>query len=97
MTAAYLHRSVVNISAARRAKKVSQAQQQKLAAVIHLCGLKRGEAFAAAGFRARSGERCGAHGLAGYLNKVEGMKKRFARLRDGAGPPKPSAKAEYAL
>jgi hypothetical protein len=81
MTAAYLHRSVVNTLAARPTARVSLAQQQKLAAVIQLCGLKRGETFVAQGFRATPGERCGTHSLQRYLIKVDAMRNRFARLR----------------
>ena len=80
MTAAYLHRSVVDTLAAHRTPKVSLAQQQRLAAVIHLCGLKRGETFVTRGFRPTPGERCGTHSLQRYLNQVDLMKKRFARL-----------------
>jgi hypothetical protein len=82
MTAAYLHRSVVNTLAVRPTARVSLVQQQKLAAVIHLCGLKRGETFVTRGFRATAGERCGTHSLQRYLIKVDLMKKRFARLRE---------------
>ena len=81
MTASYLHRSVINTLAAHRTPKISLAQQQKLAAVIHLCGLKRGETFVTQGFRATAGERCGTHSLQRYLVKVDQMKKQFARLR----------------
>ena len=80
MTAAYLHRNVVEILAARRGGKVSLAQKQKLAAVIHLCGAKRGERFAARGFRVLPGELCGTHSLQRYLTQIELMKKRFAGL-----------------
>jgi len=80
MTAAYLHRSVVDILAARRATKASLAQKQRLAAVIHLCGAKRGETFAAQGFRAVQGEHCGTHRLQRYLTQIDLMKKRFAQL-----------------
>ena len=80
LTAAYLHQSVVDILAARRAVKASLAEKQKLAAVIHLCGLKRGEAFAGHGFRVARGEVCGAHSLQRYLTQIDVMKKRFARL-----------------
>jgi hypothetical protein len=80
MTAAYLHRSVIDILAARPAAKASLAQKQNLAAVIHLCGSKRGESFAARGFRVTPADRCGAHRLQPYLSRVERMKKRFARL-----------------
>jgi hypothetical protein len=81
MTAAYLHRSVVDTLAARPTARVSLVQQHTLAAVIHLCGPKRGETFVTRGFRATAGERCGTHSLQRYLIKVDLMKKRFARLR----------------
>jgi len=80
MTAAYLHQSVVDILAARRTAKVSLAQKQKLAAVIHLCGAKRGESFAARGFRVAPAELCGTHTLQRYLAQIDLMKKRFAEL-----------------
>jgi hypothetical protein len=80
MTAAYLHKSVVEILAARRKVKVSLAQKQKLAAVIHLCGLKRGESFTARGFRTTPDELCGTHGLQRYLNQIEVMQKHFVRF-----------------
>ena len=83
LTVAYLHRGVVNALGAGGAKKASLAQQQKLAAVIHLCGVKRGMNFVARGFRLTPGELCGTHSLRSYLNQVELMKKRFARLRGG--------------
>lgn len=80
MTAAYLHQSVVGTLAIRRKTKVTPAQKEKLAAVIHLCGLKRGATFAARGFRVIPGESCGDHSLQGYLAQIELMKTRFARL-----------------
>lgn len=80
MTAAYLHKSVVDILASRGAAKVSLSQKQKLAAVIHLCGSKRGETFAARGFRVTAGELCGSHSLQLYLTRIDVMKKRFANL-----------------
>ena len=80
MTAAYLHQGVVDTLAARPAAKASPAQKQKLAAVIHLCGLKRGETFVVRGFRVAQRERCGAHSLQRYLTQIDVLKKRFARL-----------------
>jgi len=79
MTAAYLHQSAVNILATRRKAKISMAQKQRLAAVIHLCGLKRGDAFAARGFRLTPEELCGTHSLQRYLTQIDAMRKRFAR------------------
>ena len=81
MTAAYLHRGVLETLAPLRAANTTLAQKQKLAAVIHLCGLKRGEIFAAHGFRLAPAERCGSHSLRRYLIKVDRMQKRFAQLR----------------
>lgn len=80
MTAAYLHQSVLDTLAARRALKATLAQKQRLAAAIHLCGLKRGQTFAARGFRTWPDENCGSHSLQRYLTQVDLMKKRFVRL-----------------
>jgi hypothetical protein len=81
MTAAYLHRSVLDTLAARRPAKASLAQKQKLAAVIHLCGSKKGETFVRRGFQVMQGEQCGTHSLRRYLMHIEVMKKQFAGLR----------------
>src|SRR5206468_1302385 len=50
-----------------------------LAAVIHLCGPARGQAYARRGFQP-SGQRCGTHDPAGYLAQVNALKRLFARL-----------------
>jgi hypothetical protein len=82
MTAAYLHQSVVNALDARPTAKVTLPQKQKLAAVIHLCGLNRGKTFVTRGFRVAPGERCGTHSLHQYLTKIDLMSKRFARWKE---------------
>jgi hypothetical protein len=81
LTAAYLHRSVVQTLAARPNLKSTPAQWQRLAAVIHLCGTKRGEVFAKRGFKLAPGERCGSHNVARYLGRIDLMKRRFVELR----------------
>jgi hypothetical protein len=81
MTAAYLHQKVADTLAAHRIARASLAQREKLAAVIHLCGVRRGETFVRRHFRAAPGERCGTHSLRAYLRHIELMKQRFARLR----------------
>lgn len=86
MTAAYLHQSVVNTLGTRRSARASLTQKQRLAAVIHLCGLKRGESFAARGFWVTVGEQCGTHSVRRYLSQVEVMKSRFIKLRQDAEP-----------
>ncbi|HWP56382.1 MAG TPA: hypothetical protein VNL14_00680 [Candidatus Acidoferrales bacterium] len=81
MTAAYLHQAVSDTLAAQRTA-ATLAQKQKLAAVIHLCGPKRGERFVKQRFRVSAGERCGSHGVRDYLSRVERAKQRFARLKN---------------
>jgi len=80
LTAAYLHQNVADILASLGMTKAGLAQKQKLAAVIHLCGVSRGKSFAARGFRAGPGELCGTHSLPRYLTQIDLMKKRFAGL-----------------
>ena len=60
--------------------EMTAAYLHRSAAVIHLCGLNRGEIFVARGFKLTPGERCGTHSLGRYLTEVDLMKKRFARL-----------------
>jgi hypothetical protein len=84
LTAAYLHRSVVHTLAARPSLRSTPVQQQKLAAVIHLCGPKRGEIFARRDFKLARGERCGTHDVALYLARIDVMKRRFVELRMSA-------------
>jgi len=75
MTSALLDRRVASI-----APRATPLQKQDLAAVIHLCGAAGGAAYAARGFRAAPGQRCGDHDLRGYLARVNAMKRAFARL-----------------
>jgi hypothetical protein len=81
MTAAWLHRSVEEILRERRIRRATAAQQQRLAAVVHLCGRARGAAFARRGFWVLPGERCGEHDLARYLARVEELRAAFEQLR----------------
>jgi hypothetical protein len=80
MTAALLDRSVANMLARRKATAATLRQKQDLAAVIHLCGPARGEAYARRGFQPGAGQRCGAQEIASYLAQVNTLKRQFARL-----------------
>jgi len=83
MTSAYLDRSVdrsVVALLASRKLAVSLAQKQDLAAVIHLCGARTGDAYARNNFRLTPGQRCGEHEVRAYLVQVNTMKRLFARL-----------------
>jgi hypothetical protein len=81
LTSSYLHQSVADTLARHRVARTSSQQRENLAAVIHLCGTRRGESFARRGFQAMPGERCGDHGLDRYLERVNRMKREFARLQ----------------
>src|SRR5262245_8092831 len=73
MTAALLDRQVAAI-----APHATQRQKEDLAAVIHLCGAAAGAAYAARGFRAGAGQRCGDQELRAYLTRVKAMRREFA-------------------
>jgi len=80
MTSALLDRDVARTLERRRIVTAALRQKQDLAAIIHLCGTGPGDDFARRGFRLASGQRCGDHDVAGYLARVNGMKRQFARL-----------------
>ncbi|WP_242333546.1 MULTISPECIES: transglycosylase SLT domain-containing protein [Anaeromyxobacter] len=77
MTAALLHEAIAEALGGRSA---TVAQGARLAALVHLCGRGRAPAFAARGFRALPGERCGDTDLGGYLDRVEALSRTFARM-----------------
>lgn len=80
LAAIYLDRQAADVLATAPDTKVSPQQKQDLAALIHLCGAGPARAFARRGFQVMAGERCGDHLVAGYLAKVNVMKRQFMRL-----------------
>jgi hypothetical protein len=80
MTSALLHVRVTEALGPARAAALPAARRDALAAVIHLCGGGRAAAFAANGFRARPGDRCGDHELGGYLERVRVLTAQFERM-----------------
>jgi len=80
LTSAYLDRSVAVALERHRMTGVTLKQQQKLAAVIHLCGAIAGDDYARRGFRLISGQRCGDHDVRLYLAHINTMKGVFDRL-----------------
>ena len=83
MTAAYLHKNVVAILGARLGK-ATRDEKERLAAVIHLCGVKHARSFAERGLRVTATERCGTHSVHTYISQVNAMKYRFHRLRQSS-------------
>jgi hypothetical protein len=80
MTSAYLDRRIATILGKYRIRSATLKQKQDLAAVIHVCGAGAGASYARRGFRLRSGQYCGDHGVRAYIARVNSMKAAFARL-----------------
>jgi hypothetical protein len=93
MTAAYLHRRVSTTLERNKLAGATPQQKQDLAALIHLCGVSTGDAYAKLHFRLRSGQRCGDHDAAAYLARVNAMKRAFTRLADEPRPAPLPARA----
>ncbi|NPU14603.1 transglycosylase SLT domain-containing protein [Bradyrhizobium sp. 83002] len=80
LTVISLDRQVASVLARHPAAKPTAQQRQDLAAVIHLCGAGPASGFVRRGFKPDDGERCGDHSVAGYLRKLNAMKKQFQKL-----------------
>jgi hypothetical protein len=80
MTSALLHRSVAGALARSKMREATLLHKHELAAIIHLCGATRGEAFARRGFQPCAGERCGNQDLRNYLFQLGELKRKFAAL-----------------
>ena len=80
LTAVYLDRQVAAVLARAPDARPSPQQKQDLAAFIHLCGAGPATAFARRHFQMMAGERCGDHLVAGYLARVNAMKRQFQGL-----------------
>ncbi len=76
----YLDRNVTAVLNRAGNVAVTERQRQDLAAVIHLCGGGPATAYARRRFQMATTERCGDHGVAAYLAKVNAMKRKFQRL-----------------
>ncbi len=61
-------------------ERATLRQKQELAAIMHLCGVTAGEAFARRGFRLASNQRCGGQNVGAYLVQLQAMQRTFAAL-----------------
>jgi hypothetical protein len=77
MTSAFLDRQVARTLERQRIGAATLAHKQDLAAVIHLCGVGAGEAFAARGFRPSANQRCGGQDIGGYLARIKQFMQAF--------------------
>jgi hypothetical protein len=80
LAAIYLDVAVGGVLASAPKRTASPQQKQDLATLIHLCGAGHARAFMLRGFRPAATERCGDHLVAGYLARVNGMKRQFLKL-----------------
>jgi len=80
MTSAFLDRHVARTLQRQRVGAATLAQKRDLAALIHLCGVRAGEAFAARGFRLAANQRCGDQDVRGYLERINQIRQAFGAL-----------------
>ncbi|MEX2240179.1 MAG: hypothetical protein WD775_05740 [Burkholderiales bacterium] len=80
MTSAFLDKSVDRTLNALRIRNTTLRQKQDLAAIMHLCGVAAGEAFARRGFRLASNQRCGGQNVGAYLGQLYAVQRTFATL-----------------
>lgn len=85
LASVYLDRQVAMVLTLAGDVKASAQQKQDLAAFIHLCGAGPAAAYARRKFQMIAGERCGDHLVAGYLARVNAMKRQFQRLAANEG------------
>jgi hypothetical protein len=81
MTSAWLDRQVAHTVRRHGLASATREQKQRLAALIHLCGPRAGDAYARRGFRLVARQQCGSHDARRYLARVEEMKAEFMELR----------------
>jgi hypothetical protein len=86
LASVYLDRNVALVLGLAGDVKASREQKQDLAAFIHLCGAGPATAYARRKFQMLADERCGDHLAAGYVARVNAMKRQFLGLAAGDGP-----------
>jgi len=78
MTSAFLDLNVARVLRLQRRRDASLRHRQDLAAVMHLCGVSAGEAYARSGFRALPA--CGGQNVSAYLGQIRAMQRVFREL-----------------
>jgi hypothetical protein len=80
MSAAFLDISVSRTLRQLKREGATLREKQDLAAIMHLCGVTAGEAFAKRGFRLASNQRCGGQNVGAYLGQMVALQRTFATL-----------------
>ncbi len=77
MTSARLTHYVGAILKNTNSADTSLRNKQKLASIIHLCGVGKGRQFARSGFRLDGLKKCGSHSTEAYLDRIFRTMKKF--------------------
>lgn len=77
MTAARLHYHVEDLQRTFGRRQATLEQLQSLAAVIHLCGVGRGEQLIRANFDLDQISNCGSHSPKAYYRKIRSLQSMF--------------------
>jgi len=80
MTSAFLDISVQRTLRQLKKEHAALREKQDLAAIMHLCGVAAGEAFAKRGLRLAANRRCGGQNVGAYLGQIHAMQRAFATL-----------------
>jgi hypothetical protein len=81
LTAAYLRSHVRKVLAGTK-RRVAMRDREKLAAVIHLCGPGKGEAYRRARFNADGLDACGSQPVGAYVRRVMAYRALFSGISD---------------
>lgn len=77
MTSARLHYYVTQTLNRLGNTRATLEQKQKLAAIIHLCGVGKGRRFASSGFSFDMVSKCGTHSTRAYYNRIRKIQQSF--------------------
>jgi hypothetical protein len=80
LASVYLDRNVALVLSLAGDVKPTAREKQDLATIIHLCGAGPATAYARRKFQTPADERCGDHLVAGYVARVNAMKRQFLRI-----------------
>lgn len=83
MTSARLHHYATRILKRKGLSNVSLENKQKLASIIHLCGVGKGRRFADARFRFSAVPKCGSHATSAYYYRIRRNLKQYEKSSKG--------------
>lgn len=76
MTAAYLHKTTSHLIERAGRQSLPLWQKQRVAAIVHLCGQKKAEAFLHRQMKVESMGFCGSHSVKRYIHQIERFKNK---------------------